>query len=189
MIVQQTGIDGLIVLKPRCFRDNRGFFLESFQSERYAAAGVADAFVQDNHSRSSRGVVRGLHFQVNRPQAQLVTILRGRVYDVAVDLRSASPSFGCWYGVELSDEEPSQIYMPPGFAHGFCVLSDFADLYYKVSRHYDRHDDGGVVWNDPDLGITWPVAAPLISERDAAFPRLRELTSERLPSLSLVERS
>ena len=187
MIVQQSGIDGLMVLKPRRFRDGRGFFLESFQRERYAAAGISDDFIQDNHSRSVGGVVRGLHFQVKRPQAQLVTILRGRVYDVAVDLRPASPSFGKWFGIELSDDEPSQVYMAPGFAHGFCVLSDVADLHYKVSRYYDGDDDGGVIWNDADLAIRWPVADPKVSPRDAAFPRLRDLRPERLPHLPPVE--
>jgi len=187
MIVQETGIAGLKLLKPECFRDERGFFLESFRRERYAAIGIGDDFVQDNHSRSVRGVVRGLHFQVKRPQAQLVTILRGRVFDVAVDLRPQSPSFGKWYGTELNDEEPGQMYMAPGIAHGFYVLSDFADLHYKVSRCYDSQDDGGVVWNDPDIAIAWPTAAPKISPRDAAFPRLRDLRPNGLPHSPPVE--
>ncbi len=186
MIVRETGIGGLMLLQPKCFQDERGFFLESFQRERYAAVGIADDFVQDNHSRSIQGVVRGLHFQVKRPQAQLVTILRGRVFDVAVDLRPDSPSFGKWYGTELDDEEPCQIYMAPGLAHGFCVLSDFADLHYKVSRYYDRDDDGGVVWNDPDIAIQWPIADPKISPRDAAFPRLRDLRAGQLPHLPSI---
>lgn len=187
MIVQETGIAGLKLLKPKCFRDERGFFLESFQRERYAAIGIGDDFVQDNHSRSVRGVLRGLHFQVKRPLAQLVTILRGRVFDVAVDLRPQSPSFGKWYGAELNDEEPCQMYMAPGFAHGFCVLSDVADLHYKVSRYYDGDDDGGVVWNDPDIAIAWPLAKPKISSRDSAFPRLRYLRPDGLPHSPPVE--
>jgi dTDP-4-dehydrorhamnose 3,5-epimerase len=122
-----------------------------------------------------------LHFQIKRPQAQIVTVMRGRIFDVAVDLRPASATFGNWRGLELSDEGPRQIYMAPGFAHGFCVLSDFADLHYKVSEIYEGGDEGGVVWNDPQIGIRWPVDRPMISERDRAYPFLRELGKERLP--------
>src|ERR1700741_3978350 len=142
MEIRATGIEGLLLIAPRRFGDARGFFLESYQRERYAMAGIAHDFVKDNHSRSVKGVLRGLHFQVKRPQAQIVTVMRGRVFDVAVDLRPDSASFGRWYGVELSDEGPRQLYMAPGFAHGFCVLSDFADLHYKVSQLYDRTDEG-----------------------------------------------
>lgn len=172
---------GLLLIEPRCFRDERGFFLESYQSERYQSAGIADTFVQDNHSRSVKGVLRGLHFQVRRPQAQIVTVMHGSIFDVAVDLRPDSSTFGCWFGVELSEDGPRQMYMKPGFAHGFCVLSDVADVHYKVSRNYDHDDEGGVVWNDPDIGIRWPLNAPHLSPRDAAYPRLRELGRERLP--------
>jgi dTDP-4-dehydrorhamnose 3,5-epimerase len=181
MDVKATGLDGLLLIEPHCHRDGRGFFLEAFQAERYRAAGIPDVFVQDNHSRSVRHVVRGLHFQVRQPQAQIVTVLRGRVFDVAVDLRQGSPTFGRWFGIELSDEGPRQLYMAPGFAHGFGVLSDFADLHYKVSRIYAPGDEGGLLWNDPDLGIRWPIEAPIISPRDAAFPPLRGLNPERLP--------
>ena len=163
------------------FSDERGFFLESYQAARYRAAGITDDFVQDNHSRSSKGVLRGLHFQVRRPQAQIVTVIRGRVFDVAVDLRPTSATFGRWYGVELSDGGPRQLYMAPGFAHGFCVLSDFADLQYKVSSTYDHADEGGLLWSDPDVAITWPIASPLVSTRDAAYPRLRDLQADKLP--------
>ena len=131
------------MLEPRCFRDERGFFLESFQQARYREAGIADAFVQDNLSRSSKGVLRGLHFQVRRPQAQIVTVVRGRIFDAVVDLRRNSATFGRWFGTELSDDGPRQIYMAPGFAHGFCVLSDIADLHYKVSSLYDAEDESG----------------------------------------------
>src|SRR5262249_21113252 len=127
------------------------------------------------------GVLRGLHFQVNRPQAQIVTVICGRIFDVAVDLRRASASFGRWYGIELSDEGPRQIYMAPGFAHGFCVLSEFADLHYKVSQFYDQHDEGGLIWNDRDIGIRWPTKNPIISKRDSSHPQLRELDRKRLP--------
>jgi dTDP-4-dehydrorhamnose 3,5-epimerase len=179
--VERTGIDGLLLVEPRCFRDERGFFLESFQQPRYRAVGILDDFVQDNHSRSAKGVLRGMHFQVKYPQAQIVTIMRGRVFDVAVDLRPGSATFGRWYGTELSEDGPRQFYMAPGLAHGFCVLSDFADLHYKVSRIYDLTDEGGVLWNDPELGIRWPVDSPSVSERDRSYPRLRDLERERLP--------
>jgi dTDP-4-dehydrorhamnose 3,5-epimerase len=181
MHVEQTQLSGLLLIEPHSFRDERGFFLESFQVERYRDHGIADALVQDNHSRSKKGVLRGMHFQVRKPQAQIITVMRGRVFDVAVDLRSDSATFGRWHGVELSDEGPRQIYMAPGFAHGFCVLSDFADLHYKVSEIYDDGDEGGIAWNDPQIGIRWPIDNPVISSRDRSYPLLRELDRERLP--------
>ncbi len=142
MNVEETGLSGLLLIEPRCFGDERGFILESFHAQRYYDLGIVDTFVQDNHSRSKRGVVRGIHFQVRHPQAQIVTVIRGRVFDVAVDLRPDSATFGRWYGIELSDDGPRQLYMAPGFGHGFCVLSDFADLHYKVSRHLRSHGRG-----------------------------------------------
>jgi dTDP-4-dehydrorhamnose 3,5-epimerase len=181
MDVTQTGLSGLLLIEPRCFRDDRGFFLESFQAERYRENGINETFVQDNHSRSRQSVLRGLHFQVQRPQAQIVTVIRGRIFDVAVDLRPSSSSFGRWYGIELSDQGPRQLYMAPGFAHGFCVLSGFADLHYKVSRLYDHADEGGLIWNDRDVGIHWPIANPIVSDRDSAFPDLRQLHPDSLP--------
>lgn len=181
MDVRETGLEGLLLIEPRFFGDTRGFFLESYQRARYVAAGVRAEFVQDNLSRSQRGVLRGLHFQVERPQAQLVTVLRGRIFDVAVDLRPRSATFGKWFGAELSDEGPRQLYMAPGFAHGFCVLSDVADLHYKVSRTYDHADEGGLLWNDPRVGIAWPIVPESISPRDAAYPTLDELGPDRLP--------
>jgi len=181
MRIQQTGLQGLLVIEPKRFSDQRGFFLESFQELRFRDAGITDNFVQDNHSRSRRNVLRGLHFTVKAPQAQIVTVIRGQIFDVAVDLRSASPSFGRWFGTVLSEDGPSQIYMAPGFAHGFCVLSDFADLHYKVSRAYDPSDEGGVLWNDPDIGIRWPIKEPSVSDRDLSYPTLRELDPARLP--------
>ena len=181
MRIENTGISGLLLIEPRCFGDDRGFFLESYQRDRYAEAGIRDEFVQDNHSRSVKGVLRGLHFQVKRPQAQIVTVMHGRVFDVAVDLRPGSATFGKWYGIELREMGPRQVYMAPGFAHGFCVLSDVADLHYKVSRYYDHADEGGIVWNDPDIGVLWPIAPSAVSTRDAAYPRLRDLSSVALP--------
>jgi dTDP-4-dehydrorhamnose 3,5-epimerase len=183
MRVVETGFANLLLIEPQCFRDDRGFFLESFHAERYRAHRIADEFVQDNHSRSRKSVLRGLHFQIKQPQAQIVTVFRGRIFDVAVDLRRKSPSFGRWYGVELSDEGPRQLYMGPGFAHGFCVLSEFADLHYRVSRLYDQADEGGLAWNDADLGIRWPIANPIVSRRDSAFPTLRQLDRAQLPNV------
>lgn len=183
MRVTAAPIAGLLVIEPDRFADSRGQFLESYQRERYARAGVADDFVQDNVSRSVKHALRGLHFQVRRPQAQLVTVMRGHVFDVTVDLRSGSPTFGHWFGVDLSEAGPRQLYMAPGFAHGFCVLSDGADLHYKVSRIYDPHDDGGLLWSDPDLSIAWPVEVPLVSPRDSGFPPLRDLKPSQLPHL------
>lgn len=182
MKIETTSLHGVLVITPQRFQDERGFFLENYHRERYHANGIADEFVQDNHSRSRRGVLRGLHFQVKQPQSQLVTVMRGRIFDVVVDLRRTSPTFGRWVGAELGGEGPRQIYMAPGFAHGFCVLSDFADLHYKASRMYDPHDEGGLRWNDPAVGIAWPVTMPVISPRDAKYPLLAELSSEKLPS-------
>lgn len=167
--------------------DERGFFLETYQDARYRNAGILDTFVQDNQSRSREGVLRGLHYQIKRPQAQLVTLVRGRVFDVVVDLRPQSATFGRWFGVELHEAGPRQVYMAPGFAHGFCVLSDWADLHYKVTRRYDPADAGGLRWSDPDVGIRWPIEAPTLTPRDAAYPLLRELTTARLPHESPVE--
>lgn len=173
-----------MVIEPSLFSDERGFFLESFQTERYRAAGISDDFVQENHSRSAQGVLRGLHFTVKRPQAQIVTVLRGRIFDVVVDLRRKSATFARWFGVELSEEGPRQIYMAPGFAHGFCVLSEFADLHYKVSQFYDHADEGGLLWNDPEIAISWPIDVPSVSKRDGGYPTLRELGRERLPHIA-----
>lgn len=188
MDVRPTGLEGLLLVEPRRFGDERGFFLESYQRDRYRAAGFDADLVQDNQSRSKRGVLRGIHFQVRRPQAQIVTVMRGRVFDVAVDLRPRSPTFGKWFGAELSDEGPRQLCMAPGFGHGFCVLSDIADLHYKVSRFYDHEDEGGLLWNDPDVGVRWPIVPESIAPRDAAYPRLRDLGPERLPHDPPIER-
>jgi dTDP-4-dehydrorhamnose 3,5-epimerase len=175
-------MEGFLVIEPDVFSDDRGFFLETFQSDRYKAVGITDSFVQDNQSRSTRGILRGLHFLVKQPQAQLITVLRGRVFDVGVDIRPKSATFGRWFGVELSDSGGArQIYMAPGFAHGFCVLSDFADLHYKTSLIYDPGDEGGIVYNDPEIGIQWPTNAPILSRRDAKYPCLRDLSSDQLP--------
>lgn len=168
---------GIMVLEPVCFEDTRGFFLESFEQERYSAMGIFETFVQENHSRSKKNVLRGLHFTRNKPQAQIVTVVRGIIFDVVVDIRKDSPTFGQWFGAELSDEGPRQIYMAHGFAHGFCVLSDYADLHYKVSQRYDPNDDGGLRWNDLDVGIEWPLNTPIISERDMNHRFLQDINA------------
>lgn len=185
MKVTETGLPGLFAIEPRRFGDERGFFYESFQRDRFHNAGIDCDFVQDNHSRSSKSVLRGLHFQVRRPQAQLVTVMHGRIFDVAVDLRPRSPTFGRWYGTELSDTGACQLFMAPGFAHGFCVLSEVADVHYKVTRFYDHSDEGGLLWSDSHLAIAWPVAAPIVSVRDSAFPKLSDLRPENLPHVEI----
>ena len=175
MNVTRTPLDGVLVIEPTRFSDDRGFFLESYQDARYGDIGIADRWVQDNHSRSAKHVLRGLHFTKHKPQAQLLTVMRGRIFDVVVDLRPGSSTRGKWFGTELSDEGPRQVYMPHGFAHGFCVLSDYADLHYKVTQHYDPKDEGGLRWNDPDVGIQWPVREPIVSDRDRGHPLLRDI--------------
>ena len=176
-----TGIEGLRVFEPRVFEDERGFFLEVHHAERYADLGVT--FVQDNLSRSKEGVVRGLHFQRRHPQGKLVHVVRGAVWDVAVDLRPGSPTFGEHFGLELSDVNHRQLWVPSGFAHGFAVLSDWADVLYKCTDVYHPNDEGGLLWNDPALGIDWPVAAPTLSERDRQHPTLAALGPEDLPDV------
>ena len=177
MKVNKTPLNGLITIEPDKFQDNRGFFLETYQEERYNRAGIADVFIQDNHSHSKKGVLRGMHFQVKNPQAQIVTVMHGRIFDVCVDVRKESRTFGHWYGVELSDTGVSQIYMSQGFAHGFCVLSDWVDLHYKVSHPYNPSDEGGVLWNDPDIDIKWPLPESQlnVSERDRNYQLLSEI--------------
>ena len=181
MKIIPTPLEGLLLVEPDCFHDERGFFLETYQLARYREAGILDDFVQDNQSRSIKGVLRGMHYQVKHPQAQIVTVMRGRIFDVGVDLRPSSSTFGQWYGAELSDAGIRQIYMAPGFAHGCCVLSEWADLHYKVSRTYAADDEGGLLWNDPDVGIQWPLENPSITKRDAAYPYLKELSADELP--------
>jgi dTDP-4-dehydrorhamnose 3,5-epimerase len=174
--VVQTPLAGLLVIEPKVFRDDRGHFVETFQAERYAKAGITQPFVQDNWSRSRKGTLRGMHFQNPRPQGKLVMVTRGAVYDVAVDIRRSSPTFGKWFGVELSEENCKQVWVPPGFAHGFAVLTDIADFQYKCTDVYVPEADAGVLWNDPDIGIVWPVTEPLLSKKDTQAPRLRDST-------------
>lgn len=176
----QTSIPDVILIQPQVFRDARGFFLETYQADKFAELGIRDTFVQDNHSRSSRHTLRGLHFQFRHAQAKLCRVVRGEVLDVAVDLRRDSPTFGRWVSAVLSDENMRQIYVPVGFAHGFVVLSDEAEFLYKCSDIYDKEGEQGIHWADPDLAIDWQVSQPLLSEKDARNPRLADIPADRL---------
>jgi dTDP-4-dehydrorhamnose 3,5-epimerase len=180
--VTATELEGVLLIRPRVFVDSRGFFLETHQETRYHEAGVLGPFVQDNHSRSRKGVVRGLHYQLKRAQGKLITVIRGAVFDVAVDIRRGSPTFGCWTGQELSDTNHVQLYIPPGFAHGFSVLSAEADVVYKCTDYYTPGDEFGILWSDPDLAIDWRVGeGAVLSAKDAELPCLRDLAEDRLP--------
>lgn len=175
MKIKKCSLEGILLIETVRHEDERGFFLETFEEVRYRDHGICEAFVQDNYSRSAKNVLRGLHYTMSKPQSQIVTVIRGRIFDVVVDIRKRSPTFGQWFGTELSESGPSQLYMPHGFAHGFCVLSDWADLYYKVSQRYDLQDEGGLLWNDEDVGIAWPVKNPVISPRDRRHPTLGQI--------------
>jgi dTDP-4-dehydrorhamnose 3,5-epimerase len=176
MKVIETNIRGCVIIEPTVFGDERGFFLETFHAARYAeSAGINLPFVQDNHSRSSKRVLRGLHFQKTKPQGKLVRVVRGEIYDVAVDIRANSKTFGKWESVILSEQNKLQFWVPPGFAHGFVVLSDSADFEYKCTDFYDSTDEGSILWSDPDLGIQWPVQNPIVSAKDAVAKQLADL--------------
>lgn len=179
MEVVRTDIEGVLLIKPKAFGDHRGFFLETFQAQRYAQAGIDLPFVQDNLSRSRQGILRGLHFQRNHPQGKLVSVTRGRVFDVAVDIRPDSPTFSKWFGAVLDDENHHQLWVAPGLAHGFCVMSETADFTYKCTDYYHPEDEGGLRWNDADIGIDWPVDNPTLSDKDAKALGLRELFPQR----------
>lgn len=173
--VIDTRLDGLVLIEPSAHGDARGFLVETFRSADWAATGIDCEFVQDNHSRSARGVLRGMHFQRDPGQAKLVRCASGAIFDVAVDIRPGSTTFGQWEGHELSDANHRQLFVPVGFAHGFCVLSESADVVYKLSSYYDPETEAGFAWDDPDVGIEWPIAEPRISARDSSAPRLAEL--------------
>jgi dTDP-4-dehydrorhamnose 3,5-epimerase len=175
-----TRLAGPVLLAPRVFADERGFFAETFRSSTWAEAGVDVEFVQDNHSRSRRGTLRGMHFQTTPGQAKLVRSARGRILDVVADLRRGSPTFGEWEGFELDDEAMRQVYVPVGFAHGFCVLSDVADVVYKCSSYFEAATEAGIAYDDPDVGIEWPDIELIVSERDRTAPRLAEI-ADALP--------
>ena len=176
MKVTKTDLPGVLIIEPQVFVDERGFFFETFHAERWREhAGISANFVQDNHSRSKRGVLRGLHFQRQHPQGKLVRVARGETFDVAADVDPTSSTFGRWVGVDLSDTNHRQLWIPPGYAHGFVVMTDLADVEYKCTDYYDAKSDAGVVWNDPDLDIAWPIENPTLSEKDKRLPKLAEL--------------
>jgi len=175
-----TRLRGPILIEPKTHFDARGFFLETFRADAYREIGIDIDFVQDNHSRSTRGTVRALHFQVDPGQPKLVRAARGAIFDVVVDVRRSSATFGQWESFDLDDELNRQLFVPVGFAHGFCVMSDEADLVYKVGTYYDRAAERGIAWDDPDVAITWPVEAPIVSERDRRNPTLADI-ADSLP--------
>ena len=183
--IKPLEIPDVLLLEPPCFTDHRGFFMETFHREKYAAAGLYEKldrdFVQDNHSHSKKGVLRGLHYQLNHPQGKLIYAVTGAIFDVAVDIRKGSPTFGKWSGVELSAENHRQIYVPEGFAHGFVVLSDCADVIYKCTALYAPGDEYGILWSDPDIGIAWPAEKPVLSEKDLENPALNQVPQHHLP--------
>ena len=173
-----TDLDGLVLVEPDVYGDDRGFLLESYNAEAWREVGVETGFVQDNHSRSRRGTLRGLHFQLRPGQAKLVRCVRGRIWDVAVDLRRGSATHGRWEAYELDDSSHRQLFVPVGFAHGFCVLSEEADVAYKVSSYFDPETEAGIAWDDPDVGVEWPLSDPVLSERDRSAPQLAEIAGE-----------
>lgn len=180
MNIVKMALQDVLLIEPKTFDDQRGYFFESFQKERYEAIGLP-TFVQDNVSRSKKNVVRGLHYQLERPQGKLVYVTKGAVMDVVVDIRKSSPTFGEAISIELNDQNHYQLYIPPGFAHGFCVLSEEADFIYKCTDYYYPAGERGILWNDPSLGIIWPVATPLVSSKDTIYPLLAEVANNELP--------
>ena len=176
MLVHPTKLIDCVIIEPKVFGDHRGFFLETFSKQRYLEdAGITLEFVQDNHSRSARGVLRGLHFQKTKPQGKLVRVVRGAVFDVAVDMRPESNTFGQWISLELSEHNKKQLWVPPGFAHGFTALSDDTELEYKCTAYYDPEDEGSILWSDPELNIPWPIKDPTLSAKDADAALLKDL--------------
>ena len=189
MNVRETELPGVLLIEPDVFGDPRGFFMETWNRRRYAESGLDLDFVQDNLSLSRRGILRGLHYQWPQPQGKLVQVLSGAVFDVAVDIRRGSPTFGRWVGVELSADNHRQLYVPEGFAHGFCVLSETALFAYKCTDFYNPATEHSLAWNDPDIGIAWPVADPLLSDKDRAGLRLKDIPETDLPAYHPCDRS
>lgn len=181
MHVIETKLPGVFIIEPKVFGDARGFFMETWNQRGYKEIGICDPFVQDNLSFSARGVLRGLHYQNPHAQGKLVSVVQGEVYDVAVDVRAGSPTFGQWEGVRLSGDNHRQLWIPPGFAHGFCVTSDTAYFMYKCTDVYTPKTEGGILWNDPDIGIEWPLPEVMLSEKDKIYPRLKDLPADKLP--------
>lgn len=185
MNITMTHIPGVLIIEPNVFVDHRGFFLETFQAKRYQEHGIPEEFVQDNISRSSQGILRGLHFQREHAQGKLVYVTHGSALDVAVDVRRGSPTFGQSLAVELSDSNHRQVYIPPGLAHGFYAISPVVDFVYKCTDYYHPGVEVGIIWNDPDLNIPWPVSDPTMTERDKAYPRLKDIPVDYLPIFKL----
>jgi dTDP-4-dehydrorhamnose 3,5-epimerase len=177
----QTTLPGIIIIKSLVFQDPRGFFMETFHQRKYREGGIERAFVQDNFSSSQKNTLRGLHYQLRHPQAKLIYALHGEIFDVVVDIRQGSPAFGKWESFILSEENRYQLFVPEGYAHGFCVLSDTADVVYKCTDFYAPDDDFGILWSDPAIGIDWPVKEPLLSEKDTKYPVLDDMPEEKLP--------
>ena len=171
----------VLIIEPKAFEDRRGFFMETYHQRRYEQSNMRCFFVQDNLSHSVHGILRGLHYQLQYPQAKLVHVIHGAIFDVAADIRQGSPTFGKWVGAHISDQNRHQIFVPEGFAHGFCVLSETADVLYKCTDFYAPDDEGGILWSDPDIGIDWPITDPLLSDKDSQYPCLRDVPPERLP--------
>ena len=181
MQIIPTPLPGVILIEPKVFGDKRGFFLETYRQDSFQSLGISEPFVQDNHSRSGRGVLRGLHYQLTRPQGKLVRVARGAVFDVAVDVRYGSPTFGEWFGATLTEENMHMLYVPPGFAHGFVVLSETADFIYKCTAYYHPESEQGILWNDPAIGIEWPTDDIILSEKDQLNTVLEKQPPELLP--------
>lgn len=180
----ETDIPGVMIIEPAVFNDDRGYFLETYHYKKYSEKGLDINFVQDNHSHSVKGTLRGLHYQLNHAQGKLMYAVKGEIFDVAVDIRRGSPDFGKWTGVMLSDKNKRQLYVPPGFAHGFCVLSDEADIIYKCTDFYAPDDEYGIIWNDPEIGIDWPITNPVLSDKDSAFNTLPNIPEAFFPLFS-----
>jgi dTDP-4-dehydrorhamnose 3,5-epimerase len=177
----RLSIPDVVLIQPSVYQDERGFFLESYKHSAFSANGISDFFVQENRSLSARGVLRGLHYQRSpKAQGKLVQAIQGTIFDVVVDLRHASPAYGQWVGVTLDAGKKEALFVPVGFAHGFCVISETAEVHYKVTGEYSPHDEAGILWNDPDLGIAWPLTDPVLSKRDTAWPRLKEVDASGL---------
>ena len=175
MKVNKAPLDGVFIIEPKVFKDARGIFYEVYSAKKYEEHGIPAHFVQDNHSVSEKGVLRGLHYQINPGQAKLVRVTRGEVFDVVLDIRKESPTYGKWWSLHLSETNKLQLYVPDGFAHGFCVLSESVEFLYKCSDYYSPENERGIMWNDPDLAIEWPIENPIISEKDNVYPRFNEM--------------
>jgi len=181
MKITPTSLPGILIIGPHAFEDKRGFFMETYHQKRYEQSNIRCVFVQDNLSHSVHGILRGLHYQLQYPQAKLVQAINGAIFDVAVDIRQGSSTFGKWVGAYISDQNRHQIFVPEGFAHGFCVLSETADIIYKCTDFYAPDDEGGILWSDPNIGIDWPIIDPMLSDKDSQYPCLKDVPPERLP--------